>query len=75
MVNMTVWHRPTVVGSSEEAVLLLDEIDLASNKDTLVLQPVLGGKGLFLKEDLVSMFHPKAGFNVIANSKHKGKGS
>ena len=55
------------------AVLLLDEIDLASNK-ILCLQPVLEGKGLFLKK-IGQYVSPKAGFNVIATANTKGKGS
>ena len=52
---------------------LLDEIDLASNK-ILCLQPVLEGKGLFLKK-IGKFVQPKAGFNVIATANTKGKGS
>jgi len=45
----TVWHNGPVIEALERgAVLLLDEVDLASNK-ILCLQPVLEGKGLFLK--------------------------
>ena len=55
------------------AILLLDEIDLASNK-ILCLQPVLEGKGLFLKK-IGQYVSPKAGFNVIATANTKGKGS
>ena len=54
-------------------VLLLDEIDLASNK-ILCLQSVLEGKGVFLKK-IGKYIHPKAGFNVIATANTKGKGS
>ena len=55
------------------AVLLLDEIDLASNK-ILCLQPILEGKGLFLKK-IGKFIQPTAGFNVIATANTKGKGS
>ena len=55
------------------AVLLLDEIDLASNK-ILCLQSVLEGKGVFLKK-IGKYINPKAGFNVIATANTKGKGS
>ena len=55
------------------AILLLDEIDLASNK-ILCLQPVLEGKGLFLKK-IGRFVQPKAGFNVVATANTKGKGS
>ena len=57
---------------SGEPLLLLDEIDLASNK-ILCLQSVLEGKGVFLRK-LVNI-HPADGFNVIATANTKGKGS
>ena len=70
----TVWHNgPVVEALQRGAVLLLDEIDLASNK-ILCLQPVLEGKGLFLKK-IGQYVSPKAGFNVIATANTKGKGS
>ena len=55
------------------AVLLLDEIDLASNK-ILCLQSILEGKGVFLKK-IGKYINPKEGFNVIATANTKGKGS
>ena len=70
----TVWHNGPVVEALERgAILLLDEIDLASNK-ILCLQPVLEGKGLFLKK-IGRFVQPKAGFNVVATANTKGKGS
>ena len=70
----TVWHNGPVVEALERgAVLLLDEIDLASNK-ILCLQPVLEGKGLFLKKT-GRFVQPAPGFNVIATANTKGKGS
>ena len=55
------------------AILLLDEIDLASSK-IMCLQPVLEGKGVFLKK--VNRFvTPSIGFNVLATANTKGKGS
>ncbi len=70
----TVWHNGPVVEALERgAVLLLDEIDLASNK-ILCLQSVLEGKGVFLKK-IGSYVKPAAGFNVIATANTKGKGS
>ena len=70
----TVWHNGPVTEALERgAILLLDEIDLASNK-ILCLQPILEGKGVFLKK--VGRFvQPSAGFNVIATANTKGKGS
>ena len=70
----TVWHNGPVVEALERgAVLLLDEIDLASNK-ILCLQSVLEGKGVFLKK-IGKYVRPSSGFNVIATANTKGKGS
>lgn len=70
----TVWHNGPVVEAMERgAILLLDEIDLASNK-IMCLQSVLEGKGVFLKK-IGKHVVPKAGFNVIATANTKGKGS
>jgi len=70
----TAWHNGPVVEALERgAVLLLDEIDLASNK-ILCLQSVLEGKGVFLKK-IGKYVKPTAGFTVIATANTKGKGS
>ena len=70
----TVWHNGPVIEALERgAVLLLDEIDLASNK-ILCLQSVLEGNGVFLKK-IGRFVRPKSGFNVIATANTKGKGS
>ena len=70
----TAWHNGPVIEALERgAVLLLDEIDLASNK-ILCLQSVLEGKGVFLKK-IGKFVKPAAGFNVIATANTKGKGS
>ena len=70
----TVWHNGPVIEALERgAVLLLDEIDLASNK-ILCLQSVLEGKGVFLKK-IGKYVKPADGFNVIATANTKGKGS
>jgi hypothetical protein len=70
----TVWHNGPVVEAMERgAILLLDEIDLASNK-IMCLQSVLEGKGVFLKK-IGKHIAPKAGFNVFATANTKGKGS
>jgi MoxR-like ATPase len=70
----TVWHNGPVIEALERgAVLLLDEIDLASNK-ILCLQSVLEGKGVFLKK-IGKYVKPAQGFNVIATANTKGKGS
>ena len=70
----TVWHNGPVVEALERgAVLLLDEVDLASNK-ILCLQSILEGKGVFLKK-IGRRVDPASGFNVIATANTKGKGS
>jgi len=70
----TAWHNGPVIEALERgAILLLDEIDLASNK-ILCLQSVLEGKGVFLKK-IGRVIKPAPGFNVIATANTKGKGS
>ena len=70
----TVWHNGPVIEALERgAILLLDEIDLASNK-ILCLQSVLEGKGVFLKK-IGKFVKPSVGFNVFATANTKGKGS
>ena len=69
-----VWHNGPVIEAMERGcVLLLDEIDLASNK-ILCLQPILEGTGIFLKK-IGRYVTPARGFNVIATANTKGKGS
>ena len=70
----TVWHNGPVIEALERgAVLLLDEIDLASNK-IMCLQSILEGKGVFLKK-IGKWVAPTDGFTVIATANTKGKGS
>jgi hypothetical protein len=70
----TAWHNgPAIEALERGALLLLDEIDLASNK-ILCLQSILEGKGVFLKK-IGKWVKPAAGFNVIATANTKGKGS
>ena len=70
----TVWHDgPVIQALNRGAVLLLDEIDLASNK-ILCLQSILEGNGVFLKK-VGKFVKPARGFNVIATANTKGKGS
>ena len=70
----TVWHNgPVIEALKRGAILLLDEIDLASNK-ILCLQSILEGNGVFLKK-IGKFIRPTAGFNVIATANTKGKGS
>jgi hypothetical protein len=70
----TAWHNGPVIEALERgAILLLDEIDLASNK-ILCLQSILEGKGVFLKK-IGRWVKPATGFNVVATANTKGKGS
>ena len=70
----TVWHNGPVIEALERgSVLLLDEIDLASNK-ILCLQSILEGNGVFLKK-VGRYVRPKDGFTVVATANTKGKGS
>ena len=70
----TVWSNGPIIEAMERgAVLLLDEIDLASNK-IMCLQPVLEGSGIFVKK-INKWVQPKSGFNVIATANTKGQGS
>tara|TARA_A100001515_G_scaffold61491_2_gene48282 strand:+ start:2518 stop:3708 length:1191 start_codon:yes stop_codon:yes gene_type:complete len=69
----TVWFDgPVVEAMRKGAVLLLDEVDLASTK-IMCLQPVLEGKGVFLKK-INEWVDCEEGFNIIATANTKGKG-
>ena len=71
--GQTVWANGPIIEAMERgAVLLLDEIDLASNK-IMCLQPVLEGSGIFVKK-INKWIQPKQGFNVIATANTKGQG-
>jgi len=70
----TVWQDgPVITAMSRGALLLLDEVDLGSNK-LMCLQPVLEGKAVYLKKTN-RVVHPTAGFNIVATANTKGKGS
>ena len=72
--GQTVWQNGPVIEAMERgAVLLLDEIDLASNK-IMCLQPILEGSGIFVKK-INKFVKPSPGFNVIATANTKGQGS
>ena len=72
--GQTVWQNGPVIEAMERgAVLLLDEIDLASNK-IMCLQPILEGSGVYVKK-INKFVKPKLGFNVIATANTKGQGS
>lgn len=70
----TVWQDgPVVCAMKNGGVLLLDEIDLGS-ANLMCLQPVLEGKGVFLKK-IGQWVKPATGFTVFATANTKGKGS
>ncbi len=70
----TVWvDGPVVSAMKNGGVLLLDEIDLGG-ANLMCLQPVLEGKGVFLKK-IGEWVTPAPGFTVFATANTKGKGS
>ena len=72
--GQTVWQNgPVIEAMNRGAVLLLDEIDLASNK-IMCLQPILEGSGIYVKK-INKWVKPKFGFNVVATANTKGQGS
>ena len=72
--GQTVWQNGPVIEAMERgAVLLLDEIDLASNK-IMCLQPILEGSGIYVKK-INKFVKPKLGFNVVATANTKCQGS
>ena len=69
----TVWFDgPVVEAMRTGSVLLLDEVDLASTK-IMCLQPILEGKGVFLKK-INEYVECQPGFNILATANTKGKG-
>ena len=69
----TVWFDgPVIEAMRKGAVLLLDEVDLASTK-IMCLQPVLEGKGVFLKK-INEYVDCQPGFTIVATANTKGKG-
>ena len=72
--GQTVWQNGPVIEAMERgAILLLDEVDLASNK-IMCLQPILEGSGVFVKK-INKFVKPAQGFNVIATANTKGQGT
>ena len=70
----TVWQNgPVIVAMERGAILLLDEVDLGTNK-LMCLQPVLEGKPVYLKK-INKVVTPARGFNVLATANTKGQGS
>jgi len=61
---------PVAIAMERGAVLLLDEVDLASNK-IMCLQPVLEGNGIYVKK-INRYIKPAKGFTVIATAKSAG---
>ena len=70
----TVFSKGPVIKAMENgAILLLDEIDRATNK-IMCLQGILEGKPVLVKKT-GEVIEPTKGFNVIATANTKGKGS
>lgn len=71
----TVWHDGPVIQAYERgAVLLLDELDLATNK-IMCLQSILEGKSTFLIKKTGRLAKQGKGFTVVATGNTKGKGN
>lgn len=70
----TVFAKGPVIKAMERgAILLIDEIDRATNK-IMCLQGILEGKPVLIKKT-GELIRPAAGFNVLATANTKGKGS
>ena len=70
----TIFQKGPVIKAMERgAILLIDEIDRATNK-IMCLQGVLEGNPVLLKKT-GEVITPAAGFNVIATANTKGRGS
>ena len=71
--NIVFREGPVLKAMRKGAVLLIDEIDLASNK-IMCLQSILEGKG-YLNKKTGEYISPEQGFTVLATANTKGKGS
>ena len=71
--NVSFVPGPVVRAMESGSVLVLDEVDLASNK-IMCLQSIIDGKGVYLKKDN-RFVKPAAGFTIVATANTKGKGS
>ena len=71
--NIVFREGPVLKAMRKGAVLLIDEIDLASNK-IMCLQSILEGKG-YLNKKTGEYVSPENGFTIIATANTKGKGS
>lgn len=70
----TVWQDgPVIEAMKRGSILLLDEIDLSSNK-IMCLQSIMEGAGYYVKK-VNKFISPAPGFNIIATANTKGKGS
>jgi MoxR-like ATPase len=65
-------YGPVIEAMRRGSVLLLDEVDLGSDK-LMCLQPVLEGKGIYLKK-INEFIQPAKGFAVVATANTKGRG-
>ena len=71
--NIVFREGPVLKAMRKGAVLLIDEIDLASNK-IMCLQSILEGKG-YLNKKTGEYIEPVSGFTILATANTKGKGS
>ena len=71
--NIVFKEGPVLKAMRKGATLLLDEVDLASNK-ILCLQSILEGGGYLIKKT-GEFVKPADGFTVVATANTKGKGS
>jgi len=71
--NIEFREGPVIKAMRKGAVLLLDEVDLGSNK-LMCLQSVLEGKGYLIKKT-GEWVTPKEGFTILATANTKGQGS
>ena len=71
--NISFREGPVIKAMRKGAVLLLDEVDLGSNK-LMCLQSVLEGKGYLIKKT-GEWVQPAPGFTILATANTKGQGS
>ena len=71
--NIVFKEGPVLKAMRKGAVLLIDEIDLASNK-IMCLQSILEGSG-YLNKKTGEYVSPEKGFTIVATANTKGKGS
>ena len=71
--NIVFREGPVLKAMRKGAVLLIDEIDLASNK-IMCLQSILEGSG-YLNKKTGEYVSPEKGFTIVATANTKGKGS